>query len=74
MRNVIVKSLFILAVGFMSISADAAWKCQMTNGKGQNWNGMGPTRAAAAANAMTFCSKNSSYAKNCVVRWCRSGY
>lgn len=74
MRNIIMKSLLICAVGFMSISADAAWKCSMTNGKGQTWNGMGATRAIAASNAMKYCSKNSNYAKNCVLKWCRSGY
>lgn len=71
------KSLVVCAVCLMSISAaDAAWKCQMSNGKGQIWNGMGPTRAKAASNAMNFCAKqqNSTYARNCVLNWCKAGF
>lgn len=74
MKKLLVQAVLVALVGVFAVSANAGWKCRMHNDKGQKWYGTGPTRAAASANAMSFCSKNSAYAKNCTVDWCRSGY
>ena len=64
------KIMLAVAVCAVSFNASANWKCSVHNGKGQTWDGTGPTRAVALGNAMEFCSKNSVKAKNCVVNEC----
>jgi hypothetical protein len=46
------------------------WQCNVNNARGQTWYGTGPTRSAAASNAVRFCSQGSVYARNCVVTSC----
>jgi hypothetical protein len=48
----------------------APWQCNVGNARGQKWVGTGPTRSAALANAMGFCSGGSRYAANCYVKTC----
>ncbi len=68
LRKSVIASFLTLA---LVTSAQANWFCTMHNAKGQTWNGTGPTRAIAASNAMKFCSRNSKYASNCVLDYCR---
>lgn len=46
------------------------WQCNAGNARGQAFVGTGPTRAAAAANVMAYCSANSAYARNCYIKSC----
>lgn len=46
------------------------WQCNVANARGQSWYGTGPSRSAAASNAIRFCSQGSNYARNCVITSC----
>lgn len=50
------------------------WQCKASNARGQIWIGIGPTRAAAAATTMGFCTRNSAYARNCQILGCYPRY
>lgn len=65
-----IKLLLAVSIATLSFNASANWLCVVHNAKGETWNGTGPTRAVALGNAMEFCSKNSEFAKNCVVNDC----
>lgn len=71
MKSLLLKSMI---VGIMSVAAMstamAGWQCRVHNARGQVWFGTAPSRAGASSNAMTYCIRNSNYARNCVIDWC----
>ena len=74
MRTLWWKSILIACFSLLAVTSTyAAWQCRTHNAKGQVWFGTAPTRAAAAAYAMQFCARGSTYARNCVLDYCR-GY
>lgn len=68
--------LLCVFLGLSSLTAQADWRCNAHNARNQNWTGYGPTRAAASAQVMRICVRNSKYARNCVIDSCsgQGGY
>jgi|SRR5579885_431569 hypothetical protein len=74
MKSLLFKSALLAVVGCIAASSVyAGWQCRVHNAKGQYWYGTAPTRAGATANAMKYCVRNSVYASNCIVDYCK-GY
>ena len=71
MRSLFKQAVIVGLLSFIFIAhAQAAWKCRVQNAKGQVWYGTASGRAGAVANAMRFCARNSTYARNCVLNSC----
>lgn len=69
--NNILKIIFCASLGFICLSANAAWQCKVVNPvKNLTWIGSGPTRVVAMQNAIGFCSRDSVYVKNCNIMGC----
>ena len=61
----VVLNLSVLAV------AHAGWSCYMHDARGMRFAGEGYNRSAASAHVMNQCVRNSTWAKNCVLEFCR---
>ncbi|MEO8402086.1 MAG: hypothetical protein ABI597_09890 [Gammaproteobacteria bacterium] len=67
-RSLLIVSLII---GCISMSvAQADWRCNVHNARGQGWNIRGWDHVAAYNNAMRVCARNSADSRNCVVVSC----
>lgn len=73
MRSLLVRGIVVGFCALLSVASYAGWQCKVENARGQVWYGTASTRSVATAQAMQYCANNSTYARNCVVDFCRIG-
>jgi len=68
----LVSIIMAIALGAGALSANAAWRCQSSNHRGQTWASVAEMRGEAAAMSMRSCRMNSWHGgRSCHLDFCR---
>jgi hypothetical protein len=73
MKSLLCKIAIVSGLSLLAMPAVFAAQCQAHNARGNVFVAGGVSRADATANVMARCVRNSAYARNCQIDWCRAG-
>jgi hypothetical protein len=73
MKSLLSKVVMVGGLTLLAMPSVFAAQCQAHNARGDIFVSGGMSRADATANVMAKCSRNSVYARNCRIDWCRAG-